>query len=145
MADSFKNEASDYCLYEWVTESLTHLIRSKTWIHSVTKHRCVARRHKTVLLWLWLKLRQRTWAKTVKLYYKLQTLCQLNSQWRTSTPTTCLQADVSVRPNPNSILYPFPYPLETECQGVGVKYSTTIPLHVIICHLAPTYTHNGVH
>ncbi len=52
MADSFRNESSDYCLYEWVTESLTHLIRSNTWIHSVTKHRCVALRHKTVLLWL---------------------------------------------------------------------------------------------
>ncbi len=43
-------------VYEWVTGSLTHLIRSKTWIHSVTKHRCVARRHKTVLLWVWLEL-----------------------------------------------------------------------------------------
>ncbi len=38
MADSFRNQASDYRLYEWVTESLTHLIRSNTWIHSVTKH-----------------------------------------------------------------------------------------------------------
>ncbi len=28
-ADSFRNKASDYCLYEWVTESLTHSIRSK--------------------------------------------------------------------------------------------------------------------
>ncbi len=31
-ADSFRNEESD-CLYEGVTESLTHLIYSKTWIH----------------------------------------------------------------------------------------------------------------
>ncbi len=53
-ADSFRNEASDYCLYEWVTESLTHSIRSKTWINSVTKQCCVVQRHKTVLLWLWL-------------------------------------------------------------------------------------------
>ncbi len=30
------------------------------------------------------------------LYYKLWTLCLLHSQWRTSTPTTCLHADVSV-------------------------------------------------
>ncbi len=28
--DSFSNEASD-CLYEWVTESLAHLIHSKSW------------------------------------------------------------------------------------------------------------------
>lgn len=34
------NEASD-CLYERFTESLTHLIRSKTLNHSVTKHCCV--------------------------------------------------------------------------------------------------------
>ncbi len=30
-ADSFRNEASD-CLYEWVTESLTHSIRSNCWL-----------------------------------------------------------------------------------------------------------------
>ncbi len=48
-SDSFRNEASDFCLHERVRESLTHLICLKTWIHSVTKHRCVARRHKTVL------------------------------------------------------------------------------------------------
>ncbi len=39
-ADSFRNEASDYCLYEWVTESLNHLIRSKMWIHSETPLCC---------------------------------------------------------------------------------------------------------
>ncbi len=37
---------SEISLYEWVTESLTHLICSKTWINSVTKHRRVARRQK---------------------------------------------------------------------------------------------------
>ncbi len=37
-ADLFTNEASDYYLYEWVTESLTHLIRSKALIHSIMKH-----------------------------------------------------------------------------------------------------------
>ncbi len=31
-ADSFRNESSDYCIYEWVTESLTHLIRSNSWL-----------------------------------------------------------------------------------------------------------------
>ncbi len=36
-ADSFRNEASD-SPYEWATESLTHLIHSIKWIHSVTKH-----------------------------------------------------------------------------------------------------------
>ncbi len=35
-ADLFTNEASDYYLYEWVTESLTHLIRSKAWIQRNT-------------------------------------------------------------------------------------------------------------
>ncbi len=96
MVDSFKNQASDNCLYERVTESLTHLIHSKTWIVSVSKHCCVVRRHKTVLLWLWLKISQQTWAKQSILYDKLHTLCLLNSQWRTSTPRTCLQVDVSV-------------------------------------------------
>ncbi len=67
MADSFKNKANDYCLYEWVTESLTHLIRSKTWIHSVTKHRCVA------------------WRRS-----------RVSASLTTSTPTSCLHADVSV-------------------------------------------------
>ncbi len=41
------------CLYERVTESLTYLIRSKTWIHSVTKHCCVLLGDTRVLLWLW--------------------------------------------------------------------------------------------
>ncbi len=50
-ADSFRNKAID-CPYEWATESLTHLIRSKTWIHSVTKHRCVLLGDTTILLWL---------------------------------------------------------------------------------------------
>ncbi len=35
LADSFSNESSDGP-YERVTESLTHSIRSNTWIHSVT-------------------------------------------------------------------------------------------------------------
>ncbi len=52
---SFRNKAIG-CSYEWATESLTHSINPKTWIHSVTKHRCVARRHTTVLLWLWSQL-----------------------------------------------------------------------------------------
>ncbi len=34
--DSFRNKAGD-CLYEWVTESLTHLISFKQLIHSETK------------------------------------------------------------------------------------------------------------
>ncbi len=47
----FIQKQSKWLLSSWtgVRESLTHLIRLKTWIHSVTKHRCVARRHKTVL------------------------------------------------------------------------------------------------
>ncbi len=43
MADSIRNESSDYGLYERFAESLTHSIRSKMWICSVTKHHCVAR------------------------------------------------------------------------------------------------------
>ncbi len=39
-ADSFRNESIG-CPYEWATESMTHSIHSKTWIHSETKHRCV--------------------------------------------------------------------------------------------------------
>ncbi len=43
-ADSFRVETSD-CLCEWIAESLTHSIRLKTWIHSVTKHRCCWEKH----------------------------------------------------------------------------------------------------
>ncbi len=39
-ADSIRNESIN-CLYEWAIESLTHSIRSKMWIHSVIKQRCV--------------------------------------------------------------------------------------------------------
>ncbi len=39
-----------------MNESLTHLIRLKTGIHSVTKHRCVVQRHGAGLLWLSLEL-----------------------------------------------------------------------------------------
>ncbi len=42
--DSFRNESIG-CPYEWATESMTHLINSKTWIHSVIETPlCVARR-----------------------------------------------------------------------------------------------------
>ncbi len=44
------SETRQVTLYEWVTESLTHLIHSKTWIHSVTIHRCVAQRSSVVTL-----------------------------------------------------------------------------------------------
>ncbi len=40
-------------------------------IHSVLKHRCVMLRDTTVLLWLWLKLRQQTWAKTVNIVLQI--------------------------------------------------------------------------
>ncbi len=49
-ADSFRNEASD-CLCEWATQSLTHSISSKTWIHSTVTDT-------TVLQWLWLEQKQ---------------------------------------------------------------------------------------
>ncbi len=52
----------------WIIDSLDSF---KNMIHSVSKHHCVARRHKAVLLWLWLKLRQRTWAKTLNIVLQI--------------------------------------------------------------------------
>ncbi len=71
-----------------------------TWF--IQKRGFIQYRNTTVLLWdtkyfccgfdrnFFCKLEQ----KQSILYYKLRTLCLLNSQWRTFTLTTCLHADV---------------------------------------------------
>ncbi len=71
-ADSFRNEASG-CPYEWATESLTHSIRSRPWIHSVMKHRCVLLGD-TQQFCCGFDLNyfhQRNWAKTVNILSKI--------------------------------------------------------------------------
>ncbi len=66
---------------------------------------------------------------------------------------------MTVRPDPNFILYPFTYPypfplsLETECQGVGVKIFPkemehnyyTITRHHTSSSYYSTHTYTGVH
>ncbi len=55
----FTQKQSKWLLSSWtgVRESLTHLICLKMWIHSVTKHRCVARTQNSSQ-WNWVKKSQ---------------------------------------------------------------------------------------
>ncbi len=70
--DSFRNESIG-CPYEWATESLTHSIHSKTWIHVVTKHRCVllGDTQQFCCSFDGNYIHQRNWAKTVSILSKI--------------------------------------------------------------------------
>ncbi len=73
------------------------------------------------------------------LYYKLWTLCLLHSQWRTSTPTTCLHADVSVSvpsKRTGSVLDDIKVPRERFEFGKHVEHLLSVALAVLWCHTA---------
>ncbi len=91
MSDSFRIETAVFMNGYWIIDSLDSF---KNMDHGIKTPLCVAGRHNTSAVAL-IETSSVNLSEQSILYYKLQTFYQLNSQWRTSTTTTCLH-DVSV-------------------------------------------------